>query len=229
MMIPLGDGKRRFGFPYMTMTLIIINLLVFIYEGMVFFSASGSEGLYNLFLNFGSVPYNITHQHRLGLFSVFTSMFLHGDPFHISGNMLFLWVFGRKVEDLTGPFSFLLFYLMCGVGADVASTFARPESAIPSIGASGAISGIMAAYIVFYPGQRVRTLLLVGPIPLFPRIPAVILLGFWFLMQSIYIQLEVFDGVNYWAHFGGGITGVASIYLFLRKEILFYRHRPRSR
>ncbi len=228
MIIPLGDGKRKFGFPFMTATLIVANLLVFIYESVLFFSPLGGEGLYNLFLNFGSVPYDITHQQGLGFLSTFTSMFLHGGPFHLLGNMLFLWVFGRKVEDLTGPFSFLLFYLLCGIGADAASTFSRPESIIPSIGASGAISGIMAAYIVFYPGQRVRTLILLGPIPLFPRIPAVIILGFWFLMQSIYIQLNVSSGVNYWAHFGGAIAGVTIIYLFIRKETLFYRHRPQT-
>jgi membrane associated rhomboid family serine protease len=154
---------------------------------------------------------------------VLTATFIHGDPFHILGNMVFLWVFGRKVEDLTGSFNFLFFYLLCGILAGVASILSRPDSPIPGIGASGAVSGVMAAYMLFYLRQRVRTLIFIGPIPIVPRIPAGVLIGYWLLLQALYIELGFSTGVDYWAHVGGFGAGLLLIFLFLRREIVLYR------
>jgi membrane associated rhomboid family serine protease len=219
-MIPLGDGQRRFGFPLATLTIIVLNAIVFGYE-----MSLGEDGLWQFISTFGTVPFDITHRQGLGTLSVLTATFIHGGLFHILGNMVFLWVFGRKVEDLTGSFNFMFFYLLSGILAGVASILSRPESPIPGIGASGAVSGVMAAYMLFYLRQRVRTLIFIGPIPILPRIPAGILIGYWLLLQALYIELSSGGhlGVDYWAHVGGFAAGLMSIFLFLRKEIVLYR------
>jgi membrane associated rhomboid family serine protease len=188
MMIPLGDGQRRFGFPFATLAIIVLNAIVFGYE----MSLDG-DGLWQFINAFGTVPFDITHRQGLGALSMLTATFIHANPFHISGNMVFLWVFGRKVEDLTGSFNFLFFYLLCGILADVTSILSKPESPIPGIGASGAVSGVMAAYMLFYLRQRVRTLIFIGPIPIVPRIPAGVLIGYWVLLQALYIDLGFVD------------------------------------
>jgi len=218
MMIPLGDGQRRFAFPFATLAIIVLNVIVFGYE-----MSLDVDGLWQFANAFGTVPFDITHRQGLGALSVLTATFIHGDLFHILGNMVFLWVFGRKVEDLTGSFNFLFFYLLCGILAGVASILSRLESPIPGIGASGAISGVMAAYMLFYLKQRVRTLILIGPIPIVPRIPAGVLIGYWLLLQALYIELGFSTGVDYWAHVGGFGAGLMLIFLFLRKEIVLYR------
>jgi len=217
-MIPLGDGQRRFGFPFATLAVIVLNAIVFGYE----MSLDG-DGLWQFVNTFGTVPFDITHRQGLGTLSVLTATFIHADLFHILGNMVFLWVFGRKVEDLTGSFNFLFFYLLCGILAGVASILSRPDSPIPGIGASGAVSGVMAAYMLFYLRQRVRTLIFIGPIPIVPRIPAGVLIGYWLLLQALYIELGFSTGVDYWAHVGGFGAGLLLIFLFLRREIVLYR------
>lgn len=220
MMIPLGDGQRRSGFPSATLAVIVLNAIVFGYE----MSLDG-DGLWQFVNTFGTVPFEITHRQGLGALSVLTATFIHANLFHILGNMVFLWVFGRKVEDLTGSFNFLFFYLLCGTLADVTSILSKPESPMPGIGASGAVSGVMAAYMLFYLRQRVRTLIFIGPIPIVPRIPAGVLIGYWLLLQALYIELGFVDyrGVDYWAHVGGFGAGLMLIFLFLRKEIVLYR------
>jgi len=220
MMIPLGDGQRRFGFPFATVAIIVLNAMVFGYEMSLLLL---DEDSFLQFINtFGTVPFDIIQRQGLGALSVLTATFVHGDPFHILGNMVFLWVFGRKVEDLTGSFNFLFFYLLCGILAGVASILSQLESPRPSIGASGAVSGVMAAYMLFYLRQRVRTLIFIGPIPIVPRIPAGVLIGYWLLLQALYIELGLSTGVDYWAHMGGFGAGVLLIFLFLRQEIVLY-------
>jgi membrane associated rhomboid family serine protease len=220
-MIPLGDGQRRFGFPFATLAIIGLNVIVFGYEILLVWL--DGDSLQQFINTFGTVPFDITHRQGLGALSVLTATFIHGDLFHILGNMVFLWVFGGKVEDLTGSFNFLFFYLLCGVLADVASILSGPESSIPSIGASGAVSGVMAAYMLFYLRRRVRTLIFIGPIPIVPRIPAGVLIGYWLLLQALYIELGSSTGVDYWAHMGGFGAGLMLVFLFLRREIVLYR------
>ena len=220
-MIPLGDGQRRFGFPFATLAIIGLNAIVFGYE--ILLVLLDGDNLQQFINTFGSVPFAITHRQGLGALSVLTATFIHANLFHILGNMVFLWVFGGKVEDLTGSFNFLFFYLLCGLLAGVASILSKPESSISSIGASGAVSGVMAAYMLFYLRQRVRTLIFIGPIPIVPRIPAGVLIGYWLLLQALYIELGSSTGVDYWAHVGGFGAGLMLVFLFLRREIVLYR------
>jgi membrane associated rhomboid family serine protease len=220
-MIPLGDGQRRFGFPFATLAIIGLNAIVFGYE--ILLVLLDGDSLQQFINTFGSVPFDITHRQGLGALSVLTAIFIHANLFHILGNIVFLWVFGGKVEDLTGSLNFLFFYLLCGLLAGVASILSKPESSIPSIGASGAVSGVMAAYMLFYLRQRVRTLIFIGPIPIVPRIPAGVLIGYWLLFQALYIELGSSTGVDYWAHVGGFGAGLMLVFLFLRKEIVLYR------
>lgn len=217
-MVPLGDGQRRFGFPVATLAIIALNVIVFGYE----ISLDG-DSLQQFAKTFGTVPFDITRGQGLGALSVLISIFIHGDLFHILDNLVFLWVFGCKVEDLTGSFSFFLFYLLCGILAGVASILSRPDSPTPGIGASGAVSGVMAAYMLFYLKRRVRTLIFIGPIPIVPRIPAGVLIGYWLLLQALYIELGLSTGVDYWAHIGGFGAGLLLVFLFLRREIVLYR------
>lgn len=154
------------------------------------------------------VPANIIQAKNL--YTLFTSMFLHADIFHIGGNMLFLYVFGDNVEDAFGHFRYLLFYLICGLAADfthILSLTTSAELAIPTLGASGAISGVMGAYIVLYPRARIRTLILAFFIAVV-SIPAVFFLGFWFLLQLLYSWLDMSGGIAYWAHIGGFVAGM---------------------
>lgn len=153
------------------------------------------------------------------LHTLLTSMFLHADIFHIGGNMIFLYVFGDNIEDDFGHLRFLLFYLLCGLLADLAHILSLTTSSdllIPTLGASGAISGVLGAYIVMYPRARILTLLLFRFFYVVP-IPAVIFLGFWFLLQVLYTFLGMDGGVAYWAHIGGFAAGVI-IALFFKKS-----------
>ena len=156
------------------------------------------------------------------LHTLLTSMFLHADIFHIAGNLIFLYIFGDNVEDAFGHLQFLLFYLLCGFVADFAhivSLSTPMELAIPTLGASGAISGVMGAYIMKYPRARIRTLILTYVITVV-SVPAVFFLGFWFLLQLLYSWLDMSGGVAYWAHIGGFLAGMI-LSLLARK-----RRRP---
>ena len=144
------------------------------------------------------------------LHSLITSMFLHIDIFHVGGNMLFLYIFGDNVEDAFGHFRFLAFYLVCGLIADFAhilSLTAPIDLTIPTLGASGAISGVLGAYILMYPKAKVLTLILIRLIWIV-RVPAVVFIGFWFILQLLYTYFGISGGVAYWAHIGGFVAGV---------------------
>jgi membrane associated rhomboid family serine protease len=170
-----------------------------------------------LYSNFTMVPADILQGKNLH--TLFTSMFLHADIFHIGGNMLFLYIFGDNVEDAFGHFRYLLFYFICGIVADFAHTLSLTTSAdllIPTLGASGAISGVLGAYIVMYPKAKILTLLLIRLIWIVP-IPAVVFLGFWFLLQLLYTSLGVGGGVAYWAHIGGFVAGMMLVFVFRKK------------
>jgi hypothetical protein len=211
--IPLTDHIRRRTFWAITLLLIVVNCWAFCLE------LSLEPHLNRFILAYGLIPARYTPESfmalpiRLTVAPLFTSMFLHGGWLHLLGNMLFLFVFGRSIEDRFGHFSFLLLYLVSGVAAAVVQIVVSPGSRVPTIGASGAIAGVLGAYFICYPGARITTL-----IPLFiffwtVQVPAILLLGYWFLIQFIAgfqmlsIQTATQGGVAWWAHIGGFACG----------------------
>ena len=219
-MIPLKDTNRTRTFPALTLFLIAVNAAVFVYQ----LSLGSGPLLTGFFYQFGLVPRALLSLGYwqdagllLGLAPLFTSMFLHGGWMHFLGNMLYLWVFGDNVEDWLGSLRFLLFYLVCGLLAALLQMAVHPGSPIPMIGASGAISGVLAAYLVLFPGARVLTFV---PILFFfylVRLPALIFLGLWFLLQFFNgaVALTAGDlsmgGTAWWAHIGGFVAGLVLI------------------
>jgi len=209
-MFPLKDENPTRKKPILTISLIVLNTTIFIAS---YFSRS-FEGIVD---SYGMKPALVLKGKEL--YTIFTSMFLHGGFLHIFGNMLYLWIFGDNIEDALGRPKFLLFYLLSGIVADLAHAFSDQTSMVPTIGASGAISGVLGAYIVLYPRSRVYTYLFPFGIVM---IPAIFFLGFWFLLQVLsasYLLIgEAISGVAYWAHIGGFVAGAVMIYP-LRKSI----------
>jgi membrane associated rhomboid family serine protease len=215
-MLPLNDTEqnRYSSIPIMTILLMSINILLL-------FAKPFLGEIRPLYMSFGSVPLQVFNQIGGGGISSLTSIFLHANLFHLLGNMVFLWVFGRRVEDACGPWRFLLFYLTCGLCSDLLSTLIRFNDNIPGIGASGAIFGLEGAYLLLYPGSRIRTFVPLWFVPTFPKIPAI-----WIVLYNVAIQiLPAIDsmlqpnqgGTNYWAHLGG-FFGSVFIVFFLRPE-----------
>src|SRR5215831_17010680 len=172
-MIPLRDIIPSRTTPFVTIGLIAANVLVFLFE------LSLGRGVEAFTLYFGLVPADFAW------LNVFTSMFVHGGFLHVGGNMLYLWIFGDNVEDRMGHGRFLVFYLLCGIAAALAQTFTAPDSAVPMVGASGAIAGVMGAYFVLYPRSRIVTLLTLLFFWQIVEVPAILFLGVWFLMQFV--------------------------------------------
>ena len=202
-MMPIKDINPTHTTPIVTRALVLINIVVFI---LTFFRPDFPK----IVNTWGFKPIYLVHMVRLE--TIFTSMFLHSDIHHIFGNMLYLWIFGDNVEDALGHIRFLLAYLASGiVGALAQSTFS-PLSTIPMIGASGAISGVLGMYLVFYPRAKIITLLFLGYFITTYVLPAYHYIWFWFLMQFILGSISVLNpvpaGVAYWAHIGGFITGL---------------------
>jgi membrane associated rhomboid family serine protease len=223
-MIPLRDKNPSMSIPFVTIILIVINGIVFLYEVSL-----GSQ-LHGLFVQYAIIPAKYFYQANLGgvafierFFPLLTSQFLHGGWFHVIGNLWFLWIFGDNVEDHLGHFTFILFYLFCGVAAGLAHIYTNPSSDLPTVGASGAIAGVMGAYTVLYPKARVLTLI---PIFYFIRIvelPAYVFLGIWFLMQSFSGAIALaasgaYGGVAWWAHIGGFAAGAIIVLLFFPRK-----------
>src|SRR6476659_5964463 len=213
-MIPLRDIIPSRTTPVITISLIALNVLVFVYE----LSLGRAVDVFTLY--YGLVPA------AFSWVNVFTSMFLHGGFMHVAGNMLYLWIFGDNVEDRMGHGRFLVFYLLCGVAAALAQTVTAPESAIPMVGASGAIAGVMGAYFVLYPRSRIVAL-----IPIFfffqvVEVPAIFFLGIWFLMQFVsgvgsivsVGQNTATGGIAFWAHVAGFVAGITGVFVFKRPE-----------
>jgi len=264
-MIPIRDSIRSRRFPVVTVALIVVNLLVFLYQGYLgsrpmvyndwtawetrdlvpppafdpttyraFRLAGGDERLYPLaaddyFISqYAVIPGELLAGADLPptipvplWLTLLTSVFLHGSLLHLLGNMLYLWIFGDNVEDAMGPVRFLLFYLLCGVAAGFAQIAVAPGSPIPLIGASGAIAGVLAAYFFLFPRARVLTLI---PIFFFLRlisIPALYLLGFWFILQVISGAGSLGDtgGVAWFAHIGGFVVGAILVAFFRRRGV----------
>ena len=213
-MIPLRDVIPSRTTPFVTMALIAINTAAFLFQ----LSLGGRAN--DFAMNFGLVPADFSWV------TVFTSMFLHAGLLHAGGNMLYLWIFGDNVEDRMGHGRFLVFYLLCGTAAALAQTFTNPESAVPMVGASGAIAGVMGAYFVLYPRSKVVTLI---PIIFFfqiVEIPAIFFLGIWFLMQLVNGMGSIMattarqpgGGVAVWAHVAGFVAGLGGVLIFRRPE-----------
>ena len=218
-MIPLRDANPTRRLPIVTIGLIAACVAVFIYELSVQASA-GDAGFERLIRDWGLVPANLTGQagaDRIGgppaILTIFSSMFLHADPLHIGGNMLYLWIFGNNVEDRLGRPLFLVFYLAGGVIAALAQVAIAPESTVPVIGASGAIAAVLGAYVVLYPRARVQTLVYLGFFYQLLQVPAILILGLWFAIQVMSAVLSLGDpstsgGVALFAHVGGFVAGV---------------------
>lgn len=220
-MIPIRDDTPRFSTPFVTYFIIALNTLVFLFELSV--SEQGRGALNGLIYHFGVVPLRFDHilaawpaSSLTGLFlPIVTSMFLHASWLHLIGNMWFLWIFGDNIEDYLGHFSYLLFYLVCGFAAAITHILLNAGSRLPSVGASGAIAGVMGAYFVLYP--KARVMMWFPPIFFF-HLPAWLVLGYWFFMQflsgaatSIAETSQTNGGIAFWAHVGGFVAGVVLI------------------
>jgi membrane associated rhomboid family serine protease len=171
------------------------------------------------FYTMGVVPFEVTHNFGPAVaLSFITSMFLHGGFMHIAGNMLYLWIFGNNVEDSMGRGRFLVFYLLTGSVASVAQVLANPNSPLPTIGASGAIAGVLGAYIVLFPNAQVQTLIFLGYFARMARLPALLVLGFWFVLQLfnglLAFGVAQMGGVAWFAHVGGFVAGLLLVRLF---------------
>ncbi len=229
-MIPLNDteSNRYSNFPFMTIAIICVNAAILGFETTMMRSSRAE--FWELIYLYGTVPSMMLAQLGGGALSSITTMFLHGGLLHLVGNMLALWVFGRRVEDACGPWSFLLFYLVCGLCANIAYTAIHADSLVPAIGASGAISGIMGAYLLLFPGGRIRTLIFLWFIPTWPRIRAFWIVLYFLLfdiLPAIDVVLNKADySVAYWAHLGGFFACFA-VFLFLRPEA-FQRYFSRA-
>jgi rhomboid family protein len=219
-MIPLRDTTRSSSFPVVNTILIISNVIVFLYE------ISLGQGSDRFIFQHGLIPGLLFSSTDMGIverFSpFFTSLFIHGGFLHLLGNMLFLYIFGDNVEDKMGHFKYLVFYIMCGFSAAIFQTLTNIHSTIPMIGASGAISGVLGAYLIFFPRSRILTLLpILFIIPLI-HIPAAVFIIVWFIFQFLSGLATLpakpgIGGVAFWAHMGGFVSGLILARFFHKK------------
>ncbi len=224
-MFPLRDDVPSRGFPWVTAGLVIVNVVIFLFEAVL------GDAAHLLIESFGVVPAELTTnwQNPLVISTLFTSQYLHGGWAHLIGNMWYLIIFGDNVEDRMGRLRYFVFYSLCGVVAALLQVVAAPRSTIPMIGASGAIAGVLGAYLLLYPHARVSTVI---PFFYFIRIvwlPAIVVLGSWFLVQLLNglamldVQMQT-GGVAFWAHVGGFVAGMVLMPIFRRRD---YRPPPR--
>ena len=236
-MFPLRDENPLVHVPYATIAIIILNALVWVAVQRL----GNQHALAESLCLYGLVPADLLGNVNAGAqipiganlvcqfdgasnpASLITSMFMHGGWFHIIGNMWFLWVFGDNIEDVMGPVRFVVFYMLCGLAAAFAQIAADPGSLIPMVGASGAIGGVMGAYALMFPRARVHTLVFLGFYVTTVAVPAVFMLGYWFLLQLLQGLPALGSskgGVAFWAHIGGFVAGVTLIHLFKRRDLL---------
>ena len=218
MFIPLKDLNPRRSYPFFNTALILANIVVFVYEFSLPPQAFKAFLLANATVPARFPAWLSGHAPPgIALLPLLTSMFLHSGLLHLAGNMLFLWIFGDNVEDFFGHVGYLFFYLVCGIGSGLIHVLFNFNSAVPALGASGAISGVMGAYAVLYPRSRVLTLVFVFLVP----IPAVIILGYWFVLQFLSgissLGAAATGGVAWWAHVGGFLLGML-ITTFIRRK-----------
>jgi membrane associated rhomboid family serine protease len=219
MFIPLKDLNPRHSYPYVNTALILANFVVFVYELTLPQQAFKHFAMANATVPAHFAAWLGGHgSAEAAVLPLFISMFLHSGFAHILGNMLFLWIFGDNVEDYFGHVAYLFFYLGCGIGSGLLHIFFNFHSSLPALGASGAISGVMGAYVMLYPRAQILTLVFIFLIPL----PAVLILGGWFLMQFLSAvgtlgSTTTSGGVAWWAHVGGFLMGVFITRLTLRR------------
>lgn len=203
------------------MSLIVVNVAVFVYEFAL------GRGVNDLIMRNGLIPASLTSAgEAAGVafrpHALITSIFLHGGWLHVGGNMLYLWIFGDNVEDRLGRIRFLVFYLLCGIAASLTHVLANPSSTVPTIGASGAIAGVLGAYFLLYPRSRVLTLVPLGFYLQVVQLPAFLFLGFWFLLQFVVGAASLSasgdaGGVAWWAHVGGFVAGAGLQFVFRKR------------
>jgi len=225
-MIPLHDDNPTRITPYLTVGFIAACVLIFLWQ------LSLGENVQRVIYSLGMIPATVFGDKSLPpelslippWMTVFTSMFMHGGWMHLIGNMLYLWVFGNNVEDAMGHTRFVVFYLLCGIAAVLAQALPDPDSAIPMIGASGAISGVLGAYLLLFPHARVLVAIPLGIIIHTMRIPAGLVLGFWFIMQLISSVAATGQqgGVAFGAHIGGFIAGMILIPVFKYRHVRLF-------
>ncbi|KPK67545.1 hypothetical protein AMJ87_13210 [candidate division WOR_3 bacterium SM23_60] len=215
-MLPLKDNIRSSKLPIVTYVILGINILVFLYQ------VSLGSALENFFNQYGAMPYLIFHPTGLSSYTrLLTSMFMHGGFMHIFGNMLFLWIFADNVEDRFGHIRFIFFYIVCGIAGALLHAVTAPNSMVPMIGASGAISGVLGAYILLYPKARVLALIPFGFFLRVTYLPSVLFLGIWFLFQFLSGLSSLGArgaGVAYFAHIGGFVVGLLFALPFRKKR-----------
>lgn len=219
-MFPYKDDNPTQTFPFVTIGIITINILAYLWEIL---SPAGER---YIVYNYGAIPSGLLSFEKTQALhpaaTLFSSMFLHGGLLHIGGNMLYLWIFGNNIEDRLGHFRFLTFYLVSGVIASYAHAISSPSSTMPMIGASGAVSGVLGAYILLFPHARVHTLIFFGFFIQIVKIPALIVIGFWAIIQLVNGILSQGllpqGGVAWFAHIGGFLTGLLTIKIWLPKR-----------
>lgn len=232
-MIPLRDDIPSRTKPIVSILLIVACTLIFFWQ-----LSLGQQGFQAVVASLGVIPATLLGGSRLPpelyvippAATIFSSMFLHGGFMHLIGNMLYLWIFADNVEDAMGHFRFIVFYLLCGIAAALAQALPTPDSTIPMIGASGAISGVLGAYLLLYPHARVLVLIPLGFAAQIVHLPAVFVLGLWFLLQllsSVLVTGSGEGGVAFGAHIGGFIAGMVLLPLFKARSVPFFREKNR--
>jgi membrane associated rhomboid family serine protease len=219
--IPYKDDNPAATTPYVTVGIIILNVLVFLYE------VTSPLGMEKVAYTYGAIPQNILTFDKAQpihpVLTVFSSMFMHGGLFHIAGNMLYLWIFGNNIEDKLGRTRFVFFYIFCGIVSAYANALSDPHSRIPMIGASGAISGILGAYLLLFPRAMVHTLVFLGFFVTVVRIPALVVIGFWAIIQIVNGLISTGfareGGIAWFAHIGGFLVGLLTIKLWLPRRV----------
>jgi len=221
-MFPVKDDNPTSTVPWVTYGIIILNLLVFGYEMSL---SLDEKALINFFDTYGLIPEKIVNGQSL--FSLFTSMFIHGGFMYIFGNMLYLYIFGNNIEDIMGHRRFILFYLLCGMAASGLQISINPHSTVPNIGASGAIAGVLGAYLLTFPRAKVHTLIFFGYFVRWVKLPALFVLGFWFIIQlfsgigSLGYMTADAGGIAFFAHIGGFVAGALLVLIFNKKKRRF--------
>lgn len=221
-MIPLRDSVPSESLPVITITIVALNCLVWLYE------VSLGQHADRFIAEYGLIPLRFVAFNRYtggfldnAFVPMISSIFLHGGWLHVIGNMWFLWIFGDNVEDRLGHLRYLIFYILCGIGAALFHVIAEPHSRVPMVGASGAISGVLGAYLLSYPRARIHTLLIIFIIIQFVEIPASLFIILWFAFQFLsgasQAATQDAGGVAYWAHVGGFLVGMALYVIFPKK------------
>jgi rhomboid family protein len=230
-MIPLHDDNPTTRRPIVTVAIIVASVIVFLLQ-----ISQSQVQMHANTISYGLVPALLLGRDTLPPelarippeLTILTSMFMHGSWLHIGGNMLYLWIFGNNIEDAVGHLRFVLFYLACGTAAALAQAFSDPSSTVPMVGASGAIAGVLGAYLLLFPRAHVLVLIPLGLFTQLIRVPALIVLGFWFLLQFVQGAMTAGQsgGVAYWAHIGGFVAGVVLIPILRERGVPLFGGGP---